>query len=121
MSSKNIKNLFAVGRLKTGQMNKTEARYSRYLNVLLDVGDIAWFKFEGIKFRLANNCFYTPDFVIMRHNGELQCHEVKGHKAIFMDDAKVKIKTAAEMYPVRFFVVYPPDKAGSDFRLEEVT
>jgi hypothetical protein len=91
---------FALGRLKQGIMNATEAEYARELDLLKRAGDVVWYRFEGFKLRLADATFYTPDFAVMLCNGELQCHEVKGH---WTDDARVKIKVAAEMYPFRFF------------------
>lgn len=93
---------FALGRMKSGTMNATEAEYARELDVLKSAGDVVWYRFEGLKLRLADNTFYTPDFAVMLSNGELQCHEVKG---FWTDDARVKIKVAAEMYPIRFFAL----------------
>ena len=99
--------LFAKGRLKTGEMNKTEAKYAEHLKQLQQNGDICWWKFESIKLRLADNCFYTPDFFVMLNDGTMEMHEVKGAKIIFQDDAKVKVKVAAETFPFVFKVVYP--------------
>ena len=107
------KSFFGVGRLKAGERNKTEAAYEEQLRLLHLAGEIVWYKFEGIKFRLADNTYYTPDFAVMLRSGEIEIHEVKGSKFIFQDDAKVKIKVAAEMYPFIFKVCYPPKtKAG---------
>lgn len=92
----------ALGRLKAGEMNKTEERYAKHLESRKQAGEIAWYRFEGIKFRLADNTFYTPDFAVMLVNGELETHEVKGH---WQDDARVKVKVAADQYPVRFIAV----------------
>jgi hypothetical protein len=92
----------ALGRLRAGVMNKTEAAYAGHLAMRKMAGEVAWFSFEGIKFRLADGCFYTPDFLVMLANGELQVIEVKG---FWTDDARVKIKVAAEMYPLRFVAV----------------
>ena len=102
--------LFALGRLKTGEMNQTEAAYAWVLEGRKRLGEIAWYKFEGIKLRLADNTFLTIDFSVMLANGELEMHEVKGAGAIFQDDAKVKVKVAAEMYPFRFIVAIPRAK-----------
>ncbi len=96
------KQMLALGRLKANQMNNTEAEYSQYLRVLQQAGDILWFRFEGIKLRLADKTFYTPDFFVLRSSFELEAHEVKG---FMTDDAAVKIKVAAEMYPFRFVLV----------------
>lgn len=104
------KQLRALGRLKTGQLNKTEEAYQAELERRRQLGNVAWYKFEGLKFRLADNTSYMPDFVVMLDNGEIELHEVKGSMGIFQDDAKVKVKVAAEMYPFRFIVVVPRAK-----------
>lgn len=93
---------FALGRLKAGAMNKTEAAYGQHLEALKHAGAVVWYRFEGLKLRLADNTFYTPDFAVMAASGELECHEVKG---FWQDDARAKIKVAAEMYPLRFVAV----------------
>lgn len=90
---------FALGRLRTGQMNKTEAEYAEFLERRKWAGEVVWYKFEGVKLRLADNTFYTPDFAVMLATGEFQLHEVKGH---WQDDARVKIKIAADLYPFEF-------------------
>ena len=78
---------------------------------------ILWFRFEGIKLRLADNTFYTPDFAVMRADGQLECHEVKG---FWQDDARVKIKVAADQYPFRFIAVTVRDKKdGGGWNVEE--
>lgn len=101
------KRFLALGRLRLGQRNKLEQSYEAELERRKQSGEIAWYKFEGIKLRLADNCFYTPDFAVMKSNGEFEFHEVKGAKAIFQDDAKAKIKVASEMYPFRFIAIFP--------------
>jgi hypothetical protein len=93
---------YALGRLKAGAMNKTEAAYGEHLEALKHAGRVLWYRFEGLKLRLADNTFYTPDFAVMASSGELECHEVKG---FWQDDARAKIKVAAEMYPLRFVAV----------------
>ena len=94
--------MYALGRLKTGQMNKTEQAYDAHLAALQHAGQIQWRKFEGLKLRLADNTFYTPDFAVMAADGVIECHEVKGH---WQDDARAKIKVAADLYPFRFIAV----------------
>lgn len=94
--------VFALGRLKVGQMNKTEAEYAALLEQMRRAGTVAWFKFEGVKLRLADNTFYTPDFAVMLSGGRMQMHEVKGH---WMDDARAKIKIAADLYPFEFIAL----------------
>ncbi|MDR1660895.1 MAG: hypothetical protein LBR95_00470 [Azoarcus sp.] len=40
---------YALGRLKPGQMNKTEAEYA----LRQQAGEVLWYRFEGVKLRLA--------------------------------------------------------------------
>lgn len=110
---KSQRKILALGRLKTGDMNKTESAYANRLNLLLRAGEIAWFKFEGIKLRLADNTFYTPDFAVMLADGTMELHEVKG---FWQDDARAKIKIAADLYPFRFIAI---TKDGGGWKTEE--
>ena len=82
--------ILALGRLKTGAMNKTEAAYERELFTAQIMGDVLWYRFEGVKLRLADNTFYTPDFAVMVATGQLEMHEVKGH---WMDDARPRSRS----------------------------
>jgi len=102
-----LKRLHALGRLKQGQRNKTEARYEQYLELMKRAGEVLWYRFEGVKLRIGDNCFLTPDFAVMAGDGVMEMHDTKGAKAVFSDDARAKMKAAAEMYPFRFKAVYP--------------
>lgn len=93
---------FALGRMKAGKMNKTEAAYAKYLETQKQFGDVEWYEFEPMNLRLADKCFYAIDFLVMLKNGQLECHEVKGY---WTDDALVKIKAAAAKFPFRFISV----------------
>jgi hypothetical protein len=109
--------LQALGRLKTGTMNKTEAAYAATLEQRRTAGEVAWFKFEGMKFRLAENTSYTPDFNVMLADGTLEMHEVKG---FWTDDGRAKIKIAADLYPMRFIAIKAkPKKDGGGWAVEE--
>ena len=109
--------LQALGRLKVGTMNKTEAAYAATLDLRRYAGEVAWFKFEGVKLRLADNTFYTPDFAVMLADGALEMHEVKG---FWQDDARVKIKIAADLYPMRFIAIKArAKKDGGGWAIEE--
>jgi hypothetical protein len=108
---------FALGRLKTGEMNKTEARYDQHLWTRLYAGEILWHKFEAIKLRLADKTFYTCDFAVMTADSTLEMHEVKG---FWQDDARVKIKVAASLYPFRFIAVKArTQKDGGGYEVEQ--
>lgn len=106
-----LEGLRARGRLKTGELNKTEQSYSDYLEGEKRSGRIFDFWFESMKLKVADgSCWYTPDFVVLRPDGRIELHEVKGAPAVFMDDAKIKCKVIADKYPFDFFVIYPRRK-----------
>lgn len=99
-----------------GAMNQTEEAYAKKLENDLSEGRILWYKFEGIKLRLADNTFYTPDFFVMDTQGFLECHEVKGH---WEDDARVKIKVAASLFPFKFVgIMKATKKNGGGWEVE---
>ena len=56
--------------------NKTEAEYRRlYLDRIYPPARILY---EAITLRLANGHRYTPDWVVLLPDGQVECHEVKG-------------------------------------------
>ncbi len=99
-----------VIRLEPGEMNKTERRYARHLEGLKYAGEIEGYVFEGMTFTLVHNVperrngmIYRPDFLVITREA-VELHEVKAFskttgKALVRDDAKDKIKMAAEMFP----------------------
>lgn len=87
---------------KPGVMNKTEEAYAAHLHQRKLAGEIADYKFESYTLKLADNCRYTPDFMVLMPDGTMQFHEVKG---FWFDDAKVKIKVAARQFPHIFLAV----------------
>src|SRR5262249_48727661 len=100
---------YALGRLPPGAMNKTEEAYSTHLQGLVIAGEIQWFKFEALKLRLADNTFCSPDLLVMTAARELEVHEVKG---FWEDDARVKIKVAASLFPMLRFIAAKKAKGG---------
>lgn len=99
-------------------MNKTESAYNDYLGLLLRAGEIDGFAFEAIKLRLADNTFFTPDFLVMAKDGVLELHDTKGTTKKLRasgqkeampwieEDAKIKLKVVAELFPFRVFAVF---------------
>jgi hypothetical protein len=85
-----------------GEMNKTEAAYAAHLDGQKVLGLVECWWFETVTFKIGKDCRYTPDFLVMLADGTLEVHECKGFWA---DDAKVKIKVAASMFPFRFVAV----------------
>jgi len=80
---------------KDDRMNKTEAAYAENLEAKKRAGVIVDWKFEAVKFRLADRTFYTPDFFVINPD-TIELIEVKG---FWRDDARVKIKVARQMFP----------------------
>ena len=109
----------ALGRMKTGQMNKTEERFAQMLELERYAGRVKWWKFEGIKLMLAKNTSITVDFAVLPDTGILTMIDVKGSKAMVTDDARVKMKLAAELYPFVFKLAYPRAK-GEGWDIEEI-
>lgn len=101
-----------------GQMNKTEQAYNDHLLTLYRGMEIMCFSFEAVKLRLAQNTFYTPDFLVMQNDCTIEFHEVKGH---WEDDARVKIKVAADKFPMFKFIAVKalPKKHGGGWSVEE--
>ena len=87
---------------KPSAMNRTEARYAERLEILRRAGELQWWKYGAITLKLGDDCRYSPDFMVVLPNGEIEMHETKG---FFRDDAKVKLRVAAAMFPFRFWLV----------------
>lgn len=98
-----------------GEMNGLEARYAIHLCMLERTGQIASWRFEAVKLRLAKKTFLTIDFWVVKPDGSVELHEVKGH---WEDDARVKTKVAAEMFHEFQFVGVTYDRrAGWQYEL----
>jgi hypothetical protein len=107
-------------------MNQTERAYANVLEANKLVGLIAHYEFEKIKLKLADNTFYTPDFWVVLSDGRIEFHEVKAMTAkgvvLAEDDAKVKIKVAAEQFWQFDFVIAArgPKSQGYPWKIERV-
>lgn len=101
-----------------GEMNATEAARAVELDAMRARGEILWWAFEGIRFRLAHDqAFYTPDFVLMKADGLLVVEEIKGH---WEEAALVRIKACASLYPLRFVALSKrPKKDGGGWSRRE--
>lgn len=97
--------------------NKLETEYGNFLELQKRGGLITWYAFSLLKIRLADRTFYTPDYVVVNAALELEFHEVKG---FWEDDARVKIKVAAEQNPhFKFIAVQKKKSAPSGWEYEE--
>lgn len=89
-----------------GVANKTETRYLQHLELRRIAGEILWYSFEAITLKLAHDCRYTADVAVMLKDCTLELHEVKtmtkSGRLLIADDANVKLKMAAELFPFVF-------------------
>ena len=102
-----------TGGTPTGTMNRTEQRYANLLEVQRLAGEIASWHYEAFRLRLGENwrTTWNPDFMVILSTGEIELVDVKGGGGM-EDDARVKIKAAARLYP-RFWYVVATYKAKS--------
>ena len=82
--------------LKEPKWNKTERRYAQtVLEGLRLSGEILEWRYEPLNFRMADNTYYRPDFLLI-YETHFEIVEIKG---FLRDDAHVKFKTCAALYP----------------------
>ena len=96
-----LQRLYAKGRLAPGVMNATEQAFAQHLEMLKRAGEIVSYDFEKETFKLGKSCTYTPDFRVMMPDQTIVFYEVKGY---WLEDAKVKIKVAAEQNRMYRFI-----------------
>lgn len=108
------------GRRKPGTMTKTEERYAELLQARKLAGEIIDWQYEGVTFKLAKLCSYTPDFDVWLADGTMEFVDTKGTGP--MDDkSRVKVKVAAEKFPQFLFVIEQQQtkKSGGGWKREE--
>ena len=91
--------------------NKWESEYAEILEGGKRAGVFLWYGFEALTLRLADRTTYRPDFIVVMADGSVEAIEIKGFPR---DDAIVKYKVAAEMFPwIKFRMMRKrPVKAG---------
>lgn len=87
----------AKGREAPDPRNKTERDYGARLEAKKRAGDILDYGYEGMTFKLASDCRYTPDYWVLAGDGLLELHECKG--GFIRDDGRDKLKVAARLFP----------------------
>ena len=106
----------AHGSHTNDQMNGVEQRHlEEIIQPAVAAGEILWWEFEQIRFRLADRTWYKPDFVLQLRNGRMLIHEVKGQH--WEDDARVKIKVCAEKF--KKWTVRAWQWTGTEWKVEE--
>ena len=105
----------AHGVKRSGQYaSKLEARFAAHLDMRRAAGEVLWWQYEGITLRLGYRTSYTPDFIVQETSGEIVLYECKG---FMRDDAAVKLKVAASLFPFRIVLVR---QSKTGFLCEEV-
>lgn len=84
------------------KMNKTEEAYAQVLEARLRSGQIRMWEFQGMKLRLADGAYYTPDFFVVTVDDLIELHETKG---FMREAARVRLLVAASKYPFTFKLV----------------
>lgn len=104
-------------------LNKTEQAFFDYMRSQRPCDRVLS---QSITLRLGNGVRYTPDFIRIidatneheRTVSEIYAYEVKG---FMRDDAAVKLKVAASLYPwIRFHLVTKRKGAGGEWDIQEV-
>jgi hypothetical protein len=107
------------------RLNKSESRFRREILLpALEARHIARYEFETVKFRLAGNTWYTPDFIAViscvpgrTPTTRTVCIDVKG---FLREDAAQKIKGCADKYPeLGWYLAY--HRRGSGWEMYRVT
>jgi hypothetical protein len=86
---------------------KWESLWGLELRTMQDLGEIADYKFEGVRFRLAYGSYYKPDWVVWSKDGKMTCYEIKGYKRTA---ALVRFKVARDLYKQVRFVMLTREK-----------
>lgn len=108
-------------RLPPAEGNKLEQVFGLRLFSMRQRGEIRQFAYEPVKLRLAKGCFYTPDFMVVENDGTITVYEVKDWrsgskkhplkklKGFWREDARIKLKVAARLFPMLRFMAATKD------------
>jgi hypothetical protein len=97
-------------------MNGMEAEYAVQLEARKRAGAIVAYWYEAQTMKLAHDTRYTPDFLVQLPNGEMELHEVKG---FWREDAKIKAKVCASLYPYPVYIAQRMRGGGFTVQLVE--
>lgn len=103
----------AAGLTRKGRMNGLEAAFERRLSIQKSAGIVSWYRYEGMRLQVTDlgvtakggsrrAVYYTPDFVVVTADGEVEIYEVKGGH--WEPASQVRFKAAATEWPFTFFV-----------------
>ena len=96
--------------------SKLEAEYGKHLEIMKRAGEIVDYKHQPLKLRLADLTYYSPDYAVLHNDDSMAFVEVKSY---WEDDARVKIKVAAEQFPWFRFVAAERRRKADPWTLKE--
>lgn len=98
--------------------SRLEADWAQMLELQRRAGQIIHWAHHAITLKLVEGARYSPDFLVIRADREIELQEVKG----FMREAAgVRLKVAAELYPwFRFVLVRRGKGARGQWTCDEV-
>jgi hypothetical protein len=106
---------------ETPYKSLTEARYAEHLERLRLAGEITAWRYEPIRFRLADRTTYTSDFQVILPSGAIEFHETKlTWKDRRNAASRVKLKLVAEIYKEFRFAAMLPSDGGTTWEREDI-
>lgn len=93
--------------------SKTERRWARLLSAC---DQVQWWGYEPMSRRIGPKRHYRPDFEVIRADGGIEYHEIKGGHV--WDRALVKPSAAASIYPFFDWLVIQQEKKGALWTVE---
>lgn len=88
------------------RLNKTERAYLAHLR---SQSQNVWIGVQNLTVKLADDCRLTPDFAVLDRSGKLALVDVKGFQR---EDALIKMKVAARLFPMFTFYIVKRDGGG---------
>ena len=109
--------LRVLGAQRAAGMNKTEGDYALILEARRAAGQIAAWRYEGLRLKLGDGSYYTADFALLLPDGTLELHETKG---FMREAARVRLRSAAAQWPVRIVLIRRDPRVTHGWLLEDV-
>lgn len=93
------------------KLNKTERAYLHHLR---SQPNNVWVGVQNLTVKIADDCRLTPDFAVLDARGKLTLIDVKGFQR---EDALIKMKVAARLFPMFEFSIVKREGFGWSERI----
>ena len=97
--------------------NRLEADYAALLELRKRASELHDWRYQPLRLILAERCTYEPDFLVIANDMTLELHETKG---FFRDDARVKVKVVARLFPWFKLVIVTRKSVKAGWQYEEI-